>query len=169
MEQSFSGKTNRKSDIVGRYIMEEDRLNKKELKLVVFALGQEEYAVNILGVHEIIKMLNITRVPKTPYYVEGVINLRGNIIPVVSLRKRFGLNEKVCDDNSRIIIGDIEGNMMGMIVDAVSEVVSLDQSDIEPPPQEASGIESSYLSGVGKLNNRLLLLLNLELMGIEKQ
>lgn len=149
--------------------MEENRLNKKELKLVVFALGQEEYAVNILGVYEIIKMLNITRVPKTPYYVEGVINLRGNIIPVVSLRKRFGLNEQVCDDNSRIIIVDIDGNMMGMIVDAVSEVVSLDQSDIEPPPQKVSGIESSYLSGVGKLDNRLLLLLNLELMGIEKQ
>jgi purine-binding chemotaxis protein CheW len=132
-----------------------------ELQLVSFNIGSEEFGVDILKVQEINRMVEITKVPQAPHYVEGVINLRGKVIPIVDLRKRFDLELKEHDKNTRIVVVDIEGNVMGMIVDAVSEVLRLQASTIEPPPEIVTGINSDYIKGVAKLDDRLLIFLDL--------
>ncbi len=131
--------------------------------IIAFKLGEEEYGVDVAQIQEIIKMKEITRVPKAPYYIKGVINLRGNVIPVVDLRSRFSLPAKEATDQSRIIVLDIKGIRFGIIVDAVSEVIRLPKENIEPPPPVAmGGIEATYLRGVGKVDNKLIILLDLE-------
>jgi purine-binding chemotaxis protein CheW len=132
-----------------------------ELQLVSFNIGTEEFGVDILKVQEINRMVEITRVPQAPHYVEGVINLRGKVIPIVDLRKRFGLELKEHDKNTRIVVVDIGGNIMGMIVDSVSEVLRLPSSTIEPPPEIVTGVNSEYIKGVAKLEDRLLIFLDL--------
>jgi purine-binding chemotaxis protein CheW len=132
-----------------------------ELQLVSFNIGTEEFGVDILKVQEINRMVEITRVPQAPHYVEGVINLRGKVIPIVDLRKRFGLELKKHDKNTRIVVVDIGGNIMGMIVDSVSEVLRLPASTIEPPPEIVTGVNSEYIRGVAKLEDRLLIFLDL--------
>ena len=132
-----------------------------ELQLVSFNIGTEEFGVDILKVQEINRMVEITKVPQAPHYVEGVINLRGKVIPIVDLRKRFDLEIKEYDKNTRIVVVDIGGNIMGMIVDAVSEVLRLPASTIEPPPEIVTGINSDYIKGVAKLDDRLLIFLDL--------
>jgi len=131
------------------------------LQLVSFSLGNEEFAVDILKVQEINRMIEITKVPKSPDFVEGVINLRGKVIPIVDLRKRFGLNPKENDKQTRIIVVDINGKVIGLVVDSVSEVLRLPSETIEPPPPMVAGVDAQYISGVGKLDNRLLILLDL--------
>lgn len=133
----------------------------EELQLVSFNIGSEEFGVDILKVQEINRMVEITRVPQAPHYVEGVINLRGKVIPIVDLRKRFNLTMKEYDKNTRIVVVDIDGSIMGMIVDAVSEVLRLPASTIEPPPDIVTGVNSEYIKGVAKLENRLLIFLDL--------
>jgi purine-binding chemotaxis protein CheW len=133
----------------------------EELQLVSFNIGSEEFGVDILKVQEINRMVEITKVPQAPHYVEGVINLRGKVIPIVDLRKRFDLELKEHDKNTRIVVVDIEGNVMGMIVDAVSEVLRLPASTIEAPPEIVTGINSDYIKGVAKLDDRLLIFLDL--------
>ncbi len=135
--------------------------NSDELQLVSFNIGTEEFGVDILKVQEINRMVEITKVPQAPHYVEGVINLRGKVIPIVDLRKRFDLELKEYDKNTRIVVVDIGGNIMGMIVDAVSEVLRLSTSTIEPPPEIVTGINSEYIKGVAKLDDRLLIFLDL--------
>lgn len=132
-----------------------------EIQLVIFKLGKEEYGVSILQVQEIKRMTDITRVPHTPDYIRGVINLRGSVLPVVDLKKRLNLPQQPYTDDTRIIIVKIEDIAVGMIVDAVSEVMAIQQENIEAP-EVVSGIAADYLSGVGKMDNRLLILLNLE-------
>jgi purine-binding chemotaxis protein CheW len=132
-----------------------------ELQLVSFNIGTEEFGVDILKVQEINRMVEITRVPQAPHYVEGVINLRGKVIPIVDLRKRFNLELKEHDKNTRIVVVDIGGNIMGMIVDSVSEVLRLPASTIEPPPEIVTGVNSEYIKGVAKLDDRLLIFLDL--------
>lgn len=132
-----------------------------ELQLVSFNIGTEEFGVDILKVQEINRMVEITKVPQAPHYVEGVINLRGKVIPIVDLRKRFDLEVKEYDKNTRIVVVDIGGNIMGMIVDAVSEVLRLPANTIEPPPEIVTGINSDYIKGVAKLDDRLLIFLDL--------
>jgi len=137
-----------------------------EEQLVTFSLGTEEFGVNIMKVQEIIRIPAITRVPKAPEYVEGVINLRGNIIPVVNLRVRFGMPEGKETDLSRIVVLQFEGKVFGVRVDGVTEVLRLDMDSIEPPPPVALGMDSHFIRGVGKIGERLLILLNLDqLMG----
>lgn len=131
------------------------------LQLVSFNLGDEEYGVDILRVQEINRMVHITRVPKAPEFVEGVINLRGKVIPIVDLRKRFGLCAKPHDKNTRIIVVDIDGRTVGLIVDGVSEVLRFSMDTIEPPPPMVTGVDAEYIWGVGKLEDRLLILLDL--------
>lgn len=131
--------------------------------IIAFRLGEEEYGVDVSQIQEIIKMRDITRVPKAPYYIKGVINLRGNVIPIIDLRKRFSLPSKEVTDQSRIIVFDIRGIRFGIIVDAVSEVIRLPKDDIEPPPPIAmGGIQAQYIKGVGKVNDKLIILLDLE-------
>lgn len=131
------------------------------LQLVTFSIGDEEFGVEILKVQEIIRMLEITKVPKAPAFVEGVINLRGKVIPILDLRKRFGLAERDHDKNTRIIVIDINSMIVGFIVDSVSEVLRLPASTVEPPPPVVAGLDSDYISGVGKLEDRLLIMLDL--------
>lgn len=131
------------------------------LQLVTFHLGGEEFAMDILKVQEINRMVNITQVPKTPFYVEGVINLRGKVIPVIDLRKRFGLEECEKTQNSRIIVIEVAGNTVGLIVDSVSEVLRLPSKTVEPPPPLVTGVDSEYIMGVGKVEDRLLILLDM--------
>jgi purine-binding chemotaxis protein CheW len=131
------------------------------LQLVSFSLGDELFGVDILKVQEINRMVEITGVPRTPEFVEGVINLRGKVIPIIDLRKRFALRLKERDKDTRIIVVDINGSIMGMIVDAVSEVLRLSASTVEPAPEIATSIDSQYIRGVAKLEGRLLILLDL--------
>ena len=131
------------------------------LQLVSFKLSEEEFGVDILKVQEINRLVEITKVPRAPGFVEGVINLRGKVIPIIDLRKRFGLNTKERDKDTRIVVVDIEGSIMGMIVDAVSEVLRLPASTIEPAPEIATSIDSEYIRGVAKLEDRLLIFLDL--------
>lgn len=136
------------------------------LQLVTFKLGDEEYAVEILKVQEINRMTEITAVPNAPSYVEGVINLRGKVIPVINLRKKFGLEEKEVDTHSRIMVVDISGTVIGLIVDSVSEVLRLPSDTVEPPPPMTGNVGSEYIRGIGKLEDRLLILLDIDrLMG----
>jgi purine-binding chemotaxis protein CheW len=136
-------------------------VNTDELQLVSFNIGSEEFGVEILKVQEINRMVEITKVPQAPHYVEGVINLRGKVIPIIDLRKRFNLDVKEYDKNTRIVVVDINGSIMGMIVDAVSEVLRLPSSTIEPPPEIVTGLNAEYIKGVAKLEDRLLIFLDL--------
>ncbi|WP_051822745.1 chemotaxis protein CheW [Desulfonatronum thiodismutans] len=132
------------------------------LQLVTFHIGDEEFGVEILKVQEIIRMMGITRVPKAPDFVEGVINLRGKVIPIIDLRKRFGMVSQEHDSQTRIIVLEINTVIVGFVVDSVSEVLRIPANTVEPPPAIISGIESEYISGVGKLADRLLILLDLD-------
>ena len=132
-----------------------------EEQLVTFSLGTEEFGVDIMRVQEIIRIPPITRVPKAPTYVEGVINLRGNVIPVVSIRTRFGMERAEETDLSRIIVLQVQNKVFGIRVDAVTEVLRIDADSIEPPPPVALGMDSMFIRGVGKINERLLILLDL--------
>lgn len=137
-------------------------------QLVTFGLGTEEFGVDIMSVQEIIRITPITRVPKAPSYVEGVINLRGNVIPVISLRTRFSMDRVEETDLSRIIVLQVQNKVFGIRVDAVTEVLRLDTEAIEPPPPVALGMDSRFILGVGKIQERLLILLNLDyIMGGE--
>ncbi len=131
------------------------------LQLVTFSIGDEEFGVDILKVQEIIRTMEITRVPRAPTFVEGVINLRGKVIPIIDLRKRFGLQARGHDKNTRIIVIEINNMIVGFVVDSVSEVLRIPASTVEPPPPMVAGLESEYISGVGKLEDRLLILLDL--------
>lgn len=132
-----------------------------EVQIVVFKLDKEEYAVSILQVQEIKRMTDITRVPHTPDYIKGVINLRGSVLPVIDLKKRLNLKLADCNDNTRIIIVKVDDLSVGIIVDAVSEVLTINKESIEPAQSVVGGVSTEYLSGVGKLDNRLIILLNL--------
>ncbi|WP_296304468.1 chemotaxis protein CheW [uncultured Desulfovibrio sp.] len=132
------------------------------LQLVTFSIGEEEFGVNILKVQEIIRTMEITKVPRAPDFVEGVINLRGKVIPIIDLRRRFGLAPRGHDKNTRIIVIEINNIIVGFVVDAVSEVLRIPASTVEPPPPVVAGVESDYVSGVGKLQDRLLIMLDLD-------
>ena len=137
----------------------------KELQNVTFHIGDEEFGIDIFLVRSIIKMLNVTKVPHAPHFVEGVINLRGKVIPLINLRKRFGLTEKPYERQTRIIIVEIDNSQVGFIVDSVSEVLRIPYSQIMPPPSIAV-IDVEYISGVYKLeghesDGRLIILLDI--------
>ena len=143
----------------------EEALKKQDaelMQLVTFSIGEEEFGVDILKVQEIIRMMEITKVPRAPEFVEGVINLRGKVIPIIDLRRRFGLLARGHDKNTRIIVIEINAMIVGFVVDSVSEVLRIPSSTVEPPPPVVSGMESEYISGVGKLEDRLLILLDLD-------
>ena len=132
------------------------------LQLVSFKIGNEEFGVDILNVQEINRMTQITKVPNSPEYVEGVINLRGKIIPVIDLRSRIGIEKKEADKNTRIVVVEIQEKIIGFIVDAVKEVLRIPADITEAPPELVNGIDSDFIKAVGKLDDRLLILLDLE-------
>ncbi len=132
------------------------------LQLVTFSIGEEEFGVDILKVQEIIRTMEITKVPRADVFVEGVINLRGKVIPIIDLRRRFGLDSKPHDKHTRLIVIEINNMIVGFVVDSVSEVLRIPAGTVEPPPPVVAGVESEYISGVGKLQDRLLILLDLD-------
>lgn len=137
------------------------------LQLVTFKLGDEQFAVDILKVQEINRMKAVTKMPNSPYHVEGVVNLRGKVIPIVNLRKKIGLAEKEYDEHSRIMIMDIQGVTVGLIVDAVDEVLRIPASIVEPSPTVNMGISADLIRGIAKLEDRLIVLIDLKsLFGI---
>lgn len=131
------------------------------MQLVSFHVGGEEFGLDILRVQEIIRVQQLTRVPNSPDFVDGVINLRGKVIPVIALRKRIGLEDRPHDKQTRIVVVEVSGNVLGFIVDSVSEVLRIPADTVEPPPRLGK-IEREYVSGVGKLDNRLLILLDVD-------
>ncbi|HOM16045.1 MAG TPA: chemotaxis protein CheW [Thermoguttaceae bacterium] len=132
------------------------------LQLVSFRLGQEEYGIEITKVQEIILMGEITHLPQTPPYIKGLINLRSTVIPIVDLRLRFGLPPQDPTEDTRIMVINVRGKIIGVIVDAVSEVLRISKEQIAPPPPTAAGKGREYLTGLVKLENRLLILLDIE-------
>ncbi|MGI5912297.1 MAG: chemotaxis protein CheW [Syntrophomonadaceae bacterium] len=136
-----------------------------ETQLVVFILKQGdvvcEYGVPITQVQEIITMTAPTKIPQAPDFVEGIINLRGRIIPIIDIKKRFSMGKSDITGETRSIIVEVGGQTVGIIVDEVCEVLRLPNSDIEPPPAYVGGITAEYLTGVGKVDKRLLILLNM--------
>lgn len=132
------------------------------LQLVSFNIGDEEFGVDILKVQEINRMVQVTRVPNAPEYVEGVINLRGKVIPIIDLRRRLHMKDKQYDKDTRIIVVELEAKVIGFVVDSVNEVLRIKKNITEPPPKMVSGIDSDYITAIGKLEDRLLILLDLE-------
>ena len=132
------------------------------IQLVTFKIAEEEFGVDILKVQEIIRMMPITKVPNSPDFVEGVINLRGKVIPVIDMRKRFGMPAAEHDSQTRIKVMDLQGQIVGFVVDAVCEVLRIKESTVVPPPAVVAGVGSEYMRGVGKLEDRLLILLDLD-------
>jgi purine-binding chemotaxis protein CheW len=133
----------------------------KELQIVGFRVGRETFGVPISLVHEIVRVPEITAVPEAPDYVEGVINLRGKIISVLDLRKRFGETEITESKKNRILVVEVEGKMVGLIVDAASEVLKVPATEIDLPPNVFDEGELNYVTGVGKLRGRLIIMIDL--------
>lgn len=133
-----------------------------ELQVVVFKLGDETYAVDIASVREIITLQPITQVPGAPAFVEGILNLRGHVIPVMDLRGRFGLPRTGPTRETRIMVVEVRGHTLGLVVDAVSEVLRVPAQAVEPPHKLTVGVDAAFLQGVAKLSHRLVILLNLE-------
>lgn len=132
-----------------------------ELQVTVFRFAKEEYALPITKVKSIIKLLPITKMPNAPLFMEGIINLRGEIIPIVDLRPRFNLSIQPATDESRIIIVDINQQMAGIIVDCVDEVIRAPMDDIDLPPATAR-LDTTYITGICKYNLRLITLLDID-------
>jgi len=137
-----------------------------ERQLVVFALGHEHYGVSISAVQEIVKLQPITFVPRAPAFVEGVTNLRGKILPVIDLRKRFGLPTGETTKNTRIVVAEVgpagsTSNAVGMLVDSVSQVLRVPETAIEPPSPLMTTVDSTFITGIAKVGERLIILLDL--------
>jgi purine-binding chemotaxis protein CheW len=133
----------------------------KELQVVGFRIGDETFGVRIGSVREIVRVPEITSVPNASETIEGVINLRGKIIPVMDLRKRFGQVEISSDKKNRILVVELDNKLIGLIVNSASEVLKIPPSEIESPGSVFADGESSYVTGVGKLNGRLIILLDI--------
>lgn len=136
----------------------------KGMKVVVFQLAEKEYVIPVSQVQGIEKLIHITRVPKTPSYVKGVINLRGVVTPIIDLKNRFGLGESELSESSRIIIITLDEMNVGVIVDSANDVLDIPADAIEPQPEVVGGLEQDFIAGVAKLDRRLLILLHLNLV-----
>jgi len=147
-----------------------------ELQFVVFKLGKEEYGVNIMQVQEIGHYAEPVKVPNTPEFVEGIMNLRDNVIPVISLRKRFNIpeenlneSEQDLNENKRTIIINLRDRQVAFIVDGASEVLTLDEASIQETPDIIAGVDRKYISGIGKKGDRLLIMLDLNFLFDEQE
>ncbi|UTR15077.1 chemotaxis protein CheW [Salipaludibacillus sp. LMS25] len=133
-----------------------------DMKVIVFQLKDEEYGVEVEQVRSIERVQYITRVPSTPDFVEGVINLRGVVTPIIDLRKRFNIEGINHSETTRVIIVTVGNMEVGLVVDAANDVIDIPKSAVEPPPEVVGGLEAEYIRGVAKLEKRLLILLNLD-------
>jgi len=138
---------------------------KKEVndgKVLTFVLGEEEYGIEILKVREILGLLDITTVPQTPDYMKGVFNLRGKVIPVIDLRLKFSMQEEEHTQETCVIVVEVNNMQIGVIVDSVSEVVDIGSGDIEETPDFGQGIDTDFIMGLGKVNEKIIILLDIE-------
>jgi len=138
------------------------RADNPVIQLVGFRLDNEDYAIAITKIQEIILIKPITRIPQVPDYIEGLINLRGSVIPIVNLRKRFGLPPRELDDETRIIVVNVHDKTVGCIVDAVTQVMRINRDQIQPPPLGVLAVNHQYLAGLAKLDDRLMIILDIE-------
>src|SRR5215469_1481063 len=148
-------------------IKEEHRkqqLSGEVVQVVSFQLGSEEYGVDISQVQEIIRMVEITHVPRAPRFMEGVINLRGQLIPIIDLRTRFGMPRIDASKSTRIVVTEIGSKRVGIVVDSVSEVLNLPIENVEDAPEMVAGVGTEYIQGVGKLGERLIIMLDLTMV-----
>jgi purine-binding chemotaxis protein CheW len=139
------------------------------LQFVGFRLADEDYAIAITTIQEIILMKPITRLPQSPGYIEGLINLRGSVIPIINLRKRFGMPPRDLDEETRTIVVNVHDKTVGCIVDAVTQVMRISRDQIQPPPLGVAGGSYRYLAGLARLDDRLLILLDIEKLFQEEE
>ena len=145
----------------------ESVVGKKEIsdiegKFLTFVLGEEIYGIEILKASEIIGLMDITTVPQTPDYMKGVINLRGKVIPVIDLRKKFSMQEGVHTQETCVIVVEVNGSSIGLIVDSVSEVSDITGEEIENAPSFGQGIDTSFIMGLGKVKDKIIILLDID-------
>ena len=131
------------------------------LQIVCFKIGKEEYGLDILMVQEILKLPKITNLPKSKAYIMGVIDLRGKVLPIIDLSKRFGIESNKLTENSRAIVVNIGGKKVGLGIDSVSHLVKVNTNDIEPPPAVVKGISGRYIVGIAKVDEGFVILLNI--------
>lgn len=139
------------------------------MQVVSFLVGNEEYAIEILFIHEINRITQITPVPNTPTFIRGIMNLRGNVIPVVDLREKFGLSPKEFDEESRIIVVEMEEKLVAIIVDSVYQTLRIRKNDVELAADMITGISGNYIKGVAKYKDRLVILLKLSQVLLENE
>jgi purine-binding chemotaxis protein CheW len=132
-----------------------------EKQLVIFELGSENFGIDIASVEGIVKLQEITKIPQAPSYMEGITNHRGSVLPVIDLHKRFGITGQEQTNETRIVVANVGSLKIGMIVSAVSEVLTIEDSVIEPPPPLVSNVNSEFIVGVAKIDKRLVILLDL--------
>ncbi|HZY98013.1 MAG TPA: chemotaxis protein CheW [Candidatus Baltobacteraceae bacterium] len=140
------------------------QLSGEVVQVVSFRLGGEEYGVDIAQVQEIIRMVEITHVPRAPRFMEGVINLRGQLIPIIDLRTRFGMTRIDPTKGTRIVVTEIGSKRVGIVVDSVSEVLNIPTENVEDAPEMVAGVGTEYIQGVGKLGERLIIMLDLTMV-----
>jgi purine-binding chemotaxis protein CheW len=140
------------------------QLSGEVVQVVSFRLGGEEYGVDIAQVQEIIRMVEITHVPRAPHFMEGVINLRGQLIPIIDLRTRFGMSRSAPTKSTRIVVTEIGNKRVGIVVDSVSEVLNIPIENVEGAPEMVAGVGTEYIQGVGKLGERLIIMLDLTMV-----
>ena len=133
-----------------------------QVQLVTFKVGGEEFGLDVFQVHEILRFTEPTPMPKAPAFVEGVLDVRGTLVPVVDLRKRFEVHELRYDDDTRIVLVDFQGERLGLVVDEVSEVMRVPETAVSPPPQYVKGLAAEFIRGIVRMENRLVVLLDLE-------
>jgi purine-binding chemotaxis protein CheW len=129
-------------------------------QFISFAVGEEEYGLELLRVKEVIRVKGVTWLPKAPSFVKGIINLRGDVIPIVDLREKLGLEAGEATEATRVIVAEVDGRLIGMVVDSASQVVRMSADQIDPPPPVLTGFSQDFIAGVGKIGDRLLVLLN---------
>ena len=130
-------------------------------QMISFAISDEDYGVDIQTVKEVIRKKEITRLPKAPAFVKGVINLRGDVIPIIDLRERFNMEQQEYTNMTRVIVVEVDGRSIGMVVDSVSHVLRIEEGQIEPPPPCVGKVSEEYIRGVGKVDDKLIVLLNI--------
>jgi purine-binding chemotaxis protein CheW len=143
-------------------LIEETAAAGKILQLLAFLLSDEEYGIDIRMVKEIIRLTEITPVPRAPSYIQGIISLRGTVLPIFDLRQLLSMPDTKPDKKSRILVVSLEAGLIGIIVDAVTEVVDLDEAELEPPPTVMTNLEADHIKGLGRYKGRLIILLDLE-------
>lgn len=140
-----------------------------EKQYVVFKLGKEEYGIDIMNVREIVPHQESIKVPNVPDFVSGIINYRGTVIPIIDLKKRFNLLDSEVNANTRIIVINLKEKQVGFIVDEASQTVRLDDNEIDPTPDIVAGVDRKYITGVGKIDSRLIILIDLEKVLTEEE